>query len=182
MAFNIGDKVKVLNDPIQGVITKIVGEIAYVESEGFEYPFPFSELLKTDEANNVTFKSPKAKIDQTDNGPTSFKTLSGKARDFIPKRNELGVVEVDLHVQAIIDKYPDLKRENALQYQLNHARDWLAWAQSKNLRRIVFIHGVGEGVLKSNLKELFENTHHLEIAEASYKLYGFGAMEVFLKR
>ena len=181
MAFKVGDKVKVLNDPIEGIITKVKGSIAYVESDGFEYPFPLEELLSIDQQNNITFKSSNKKVKINQGRQEEYQTLSGKATSFIPKKNAFGVVEVDLHVQAIIDEYPDITRENALQYQLRHAKTSLTWAQHKNHRRIVFIHGVGEGVLKNHLVELFEQGYNLEIAEASYKLYGFGAMEVFLK-
>ena len=50
---------------------------------------------------------------------------------------------------------------------------------SKKIPKIVFIHGVGEGVLKSELQSLL-NKYSVKYYDASYKKYGLGATEVYV--
>jgi dsDNA-specific endonuclease/ATPase MutS2 len=47
---------------------------------------------------------------------------------------------------------------------------------------MVVIHGVGEGVLKQEIrKELKEFYPHFDFYDASYQEYGYGATEIELK-
>lgn len=178
--FKLGDKVKALNDPIEGKVIKVEKNIVYVDCDGFEYPFQEKELIKIGEDNSVEFKS-KVYSFKEEKEKTTWSKFQGKARDFIPKRNAYKTIEVDLHVQAIIDQYPDLTRENALKIQLFHAEKWVNWCHQKRESKLVLIHGVGEGILKDALIEKFGTGLNLKIEPAMHKLYGFGAMEIYLR-
>lgn len=48
--------------------------------------------------------------------------------------------------------------------------------------KLVFIHGVGEGVLKSELEFLLSKYDGITFKEASYQKYGVGATEVYIKQ
>ena len=54
------------------------------------------------------------------------------------------------------------------------------YAIEKGVPSIVFIHGVGEGVLKAELETLFSR-YDLSYQDADYMRYGMGATEVFLQ-
>ena len=43
---------------------------------------------------------------------------------------------------------------------------------------MVFIHGVGEGVLKEELNTLLNRYNNVEYYDADFKTYGLGATEV----
>lgn len=184
MSFQAGDKVKVLNEPIEGVVANVAGNIVYVEVAGFDYPYHDTDLIKVNSKESIEFKSSAKPFMGFDDVSVSRKTEWQKAGfknpEFVPKRNRAGVLEVDLHIGAIIHLYPNTKNNEALLIQLQHAEKWLSWAFSKNERRIVFIHGVGEGKLKQALYEKFSNINNIKIEDGSYKLYGYGAMELFL--
>jgi hypothetical protein len=177
--FKLGDKVKALNDPIEGKVVKIEGKTVYVDFDGFDYPFQEKELIKIGDDNSVEFKTQFFSLKE-EKTKQKWAKLEGKARDFIPKRNSYKVIEVDLHVQAIIDYYPDLTRENALKIQLFHAEKWVNWCLHKSENKLVLIHGVGEGILKDALIEKFGTGLNYKIEPAMHKLYGFGAMEIYL--
>lgn len=66
-----------------------------------------------------------------------------------------------------------------LNIQLETAKRKLEFAIKKRISKIVFIHGVGEGVLKSELVRLFKN-YPVKFYDASYKKYGLGATEVYI--
>jgi dsDNA-specific endonuclease/ATPase MutS2 len=50
------------------------------------------------------------------------------------------------------------------------------------IKKLIVIHGVGEGVLKSAIrKELMEHYYQYEFHDASYSDYGYGATEINLR-
>ena len=53
--------------------------------------------------------------------------------------------------------------------------------QRKQIQKVVFIHGVGEGVLKSELHFLFKK-YSIQSYDASYQKYGQGATEVYINQ
>ena len=66
-----------------------------------------------------------------------------------------------------------------LSLQLETAKRKIEYAISKRISKIIFIHGVGEGVLKSELHYLF-GRYPVRFYDASYKKYGLGATEVYI--
>jgi dsDNA-specific endonuclease/ATPase MutS2 len=58
----------------------------------------------------------------------------------------------------------------------------LEGAIKSKVKRIVFIHGVGNGKLKFELRKLLDTTYaKLRYQDASFKEYGYGATLVMLK-
>jgi hypothetical protein len=49
----------------------------------------------------------------------------------------------------------------------------------KRIQKIVFIHGVGEGILKAELDFLLGRYDNLKFYDADYQKYGLGATEVY---
>jgi len=63
--------------------------------------------------------------------------------------------------------------------QLDTARRQLEFAIRKRIQKVVFIHGVGEGVLKTELEYLF-GRYNVKYYDADYQKYGLGATEVYI--
>lgn len=88
--------------------------------------------------------------------------------------------EIDLHIGELVEDYYLLENEQMLKIQLEYARKCLNEAIIQGLSKIIFIHGVGQGILKSELiKELnkYQNIHYFD---ASMAKYGVGATEVYI--
>lgn len=93
------------------------------------------------------------------------------------------VAEVDLHIEAIQESRPELRNireEEYLGKQLMIFEDTLDKAISRRLEKIIFIHGVGNGILKSEIEKRLRNYPHLHFMNASILKYGRGAIEVYL--
>jgi hypothetical protein len=91
-------------------------------------------------------------------------------------------MEVDLHIEALRDDYSGLSNVDMLRIQINCFRSALEDAISNKVKRIVFIHGVGNGTLKLEIRnELKRNYPEFTCQDASFKEYGFGATMVHLK-
>ena len=67
-----------------------------------------------------------------------------------------------------------------LNLQLDTAKRQLEFAMIKRIQKVVFIHGVGEGVLKEELKYLFNRYENIKHYDAEYQKYGLGATEVYI--
>jgi dsDNA-specific endonuclease/ATPase MutS2 len=116
--------------------------------------------------------------------------LLGKARDDekpraqpIVKRGLTGgIIEVDLHIGALLDDTRGMSNAEMLNYQLDKFRETLEQYKNKREQRIVFIHGKGDGVLrKAILDELHRKHPTYRHQDASFQEYGFGATMVTIK-
>lgn len=66
--------------------------------------------------------------------------------------------------------------------QLDTAKRQLEFAIQKRIQKIVFIHGVGEGILKEELGYLFRKYEGIDWYDADYQKYGMGATEVYIRQ
>ena len=89
------------------------------------------------------------------------------------------IIEVDLHINQLLDSTTGMSNTDMLTVQLNKFRRTIEENKSKKGQKIVFIHGKGEGVLRSAvLSELKLRYKNFSVQDASFKEYGFGATMV----
>ncbi len=92
------------------------------------------------------------------------------------------IVEVDLHMGALLDNTVNMTNAEMLEYQLGVFRNTLDEYKTRKGQKIVFIHGKGEGVLRNAiLKELKTKYRTYSCQDASFREYGFGATMVTIK-
>lgn len=94
----------------------------------------------------------------------------------------LDLVEVDLHIHELLEDTRGLSNHEMLEVQMGRFRNELETAIANGTRKIVFIHGIGNGTLKQELrKELSTKYKKYYFQDASFKEYGFGATMVILR-
>lgn len=92
------------------------------------------------------------------------------------------IVEVDLHADVLLDSTRGLTPTDILTMQIKAFHDTMRQYAKDKGRRIVFIHGKGEGVLRATLlKELKNHYRHCTHQDASFCEYGFGATMVTVR-
>ncbi|MGZ4001723.1 MAG: Smr/MutS family protein, partial [Mucilaginibacter sp.] len=90
--------------------------------------------------------------------------------------------EVDLHIEKLRDDHQFLSSTEILNIQLDHFRTALDAAIVHQYPDIVFIHGVGNGVLKHEIhKALSRNNRIQTFMDAHKDRFGYGATKVILK-
>jgi len=94
------------------------------------------------------------------------------------------LVEIDLHIHALVDDYKDLTPSEMLHIQLLHFRKKMEeYILIPSVKKLVFIHGVGNGTLKIELRRILSREYaHYDYQDASYQEYGFGATMVILRK
>lgn len=98
------------------------------------------------------------------------------------KAEKADIIEVDLHIEALLDNINGLSPSVLLNTQLTEFRIMMDRNLKKKGQRIVFIHGKGEGVLREALiKELTHRYRTCTYEDASFQRYGYGATMVTIK-
>ncbi|WP_291868475.1 Smr/MutS family protein [Maribacter sp.] len=172
--FKVGDIVETIDDVISGTILSIDGaKITIEDTNGFVISFLDSEIMKVGGEIRVT----------------NYEVAQIKSEKEIPKRRKNTVLkskersapkmEVDLHVHKLTRNSGNMSSYEKLNLQLETAKRQLEFAMRKRIQKVVFIHGVGEGILKEELGYLFRRYENLKYYEADYQKYGMGATEVY---
>ncbi len=92
------------------------------------------------------------------------------------KEKKPDIIEVDLHIQQLLDNTSGLSNGDMLMTQMKEFRRVMDENIKKKGQKIVFIHGKGEGVLrKTLLEELKYRYKNCTWQDASFREYGFGA-------
>ena len=177
--FRIGDKVSVLDDDIDGKIISIKGTTILVETTaGFELNFEPKELILLGKSE-LNFNIPNQSLSEI----IKQKEIP-KARSFVKEKKvkEIPAPEFDLHIEKLVKNFRGMSNYEILSLQSETAKRHLDFAISKRIPKIVFIHGVGEGVLKSELDFMLERYENIDFKDANYQKYGLGATEVYIRQ
>ncbi|MDR0712753.1 MAG: DUF2027 domain-containing protein [Bacteroidales bacterium] len=84
--------------------------------------------------------------------------------------------EVDLHIEQLTDHPEQFSAGEILEMQLTRFRIALEGALLNKQKRIIFIHGAGNGRLRLDIRRTLEREYpQLRYQDASFKEYGFGA-------
>ena len=179
--FSIGDEVSVLDEAVNGVVLSVQGKQVTIEStDGFLMTFFVNELIKSNNSNNLmssirSFNSNEIKKEKEIEKPRNF------VKDRKEKR-EVGVPEFDLHIEKLVPNKRGMSNYDILTLQSETAKRHLEFAIRNRIPKIVFIHGVGEAVLKSLLDFLLGRYDTISFQDANYQKYGLGATEVYIKQ
>ncbi|MFZ4456805.1 MAG: DUF2027 domain-containing protein [Bacteroidales bacterium] len=92
------------------------------------------------------------------------------------------VLEIDLHASQLLDSTSGMNNSEILQVQLDKFRSVMNENLKNKGKKVVFIHGKGEGVLrKAILDELKQKYKSCQFQDASFREYGFGATMIIIK-
>jgi len=168
MSFKIGDVVAFLDEPGTGTIVAINNDTAEVACDhGFNDFYSFSSLiLRKSLVIGEVIRKDQPKVSR-----------APQSKGSAPLPNFL---EIDLHFEALVDFPKNFNAHEKLQIQLRETRKTLDKAQKAGIKKVVLIHGVGQGRLREEIYTLLERRDKLRFYDANYARYGKGATEVEL--
>lgn len=143
----------------------------------FESPVMEISLVKDDKAqadsaamiSDYAASMAKAEIKDT----TSKKQNRGKE---LSPYKLLPLIEIDLHIDSLVDTTAGMENKDMLQLQLDTVRKTMKENSKRKGQKIVFIHGKGDGVLRKAVRDLLKKEYpKCELQDASFQEYGFGA-------
>ena len=158
---------------------KFFKESTYTENDFFYEKAHLITLIdeneKTEEYEISAEELKKAiQTKEYDNKKLNKKT---EAKSSKPKE----IKEVDLHIHELLDQHNEMSPQEILDFQMDHFRKEMKKAITDKIKKIVFIHGKGNGSLKSELRrELKHKYRKHQFQDASFQQYGFGATMVYI--
>ena len=179
--FDIGDKVSVLDEAINGVVLSVKNNEVTIETEdGFTMNFLSKELIKVNDTSDLNLKTGSFNLNQI-----KIEKEIPKPRSFVKEKKTKGEIpppEFDLHIEKLVPSFRGMSNYDILTFQSETAKRHIEFAIRNRIPKIVFIHGVGEGILKAELDFLLGRYENIAFQEANYQKYGLGATEVYIKQ
>lgn len=190
--FKIGDFVRFLNDEGEGTIVSFSSEqSALVEdSSGFAFEHPLKELVKIENSKqefsqyNQVQPNTREMLDRN----LDAHAVKAASKDFKNRYKERAandfphnadLFEVDLHIHELLDNFERMTNGEIVTIQMEHFERMLAIAEKKKVKKVIFIHGVGQGVLRAEIRSFIKSYYpQCEFLDGNYQKYGHGATEV----
>ena len=144
----------------------------YFESPVMEIPFVKDDRAQADMTSLVSeYAASMANAQPKEN----VQKKQGRGKELSPHKL-LPLIEVDLHIDSLVDTTAGMENKDMLQLQLDTVRKTMKENSKRKGQKIVFIHGKGDGVLRKAVRDLLKKEYPLcELQDASFQEYGFGA-------
>lgn len=164
----------------EGIITGIQGDkFVVLDSEGMDAAYPASELVEVKMGsiyekhlvgNSVDKHQKKSQSD------TAIKRNGGTCG----KNSQC--IEIDLHQESLCPNKSGMSSVDIHELQLKTIRATLDRERSHHGTQIIFIHGQGDGILRSELISELSHRSYCSFEDAMFSKYGFhGATKVYIK-
>jgi Smr domain len=187
MSIAVGDEVAFLDEAGGGVVLRLVVKDRVVVRtwDGFELEYPMGHLVRRERSVAYTVSDHHAKLVaandrlaeqvEKDKGKGASYNNGGRA----PKKVEdPHTMEVDLHLHKLVDNEEALSDGEKLSFQLDYFERMLNMAIRERKRRLVVIHGVGEGILREEVRKVLQFYEGCRFDDADPRRYGYGATAI----
>src|SRR6056297_447020 len=159
--------------------SKLFKSSTFLKNDFFEEKAIITELRKENLFNEKLNELTREKASQVVQEKEQTKE---QKRQYLSSKRE-DTEEIDLHIEELVEKPKELTNAEMLDIQMGRFKTALEGAlKSQGIKKIVFIHGVGNGRLRYELRQYLERNYpNLDFQDASFKEYGYGATLVLLK-
>jgi len=195
MEIKIGSEVKFLNDVGGGIVLEIFSDgTASVQGEdGFDMKYNLTELMLV--SDSITVQEEEYNNKLPDLAKIIAQDVNEERQKLIQKDFEIKYANVratnqqrrgehmviDLHIHELIDDQSGLQDRTKLDIQLNHFERMMRIAGEQRVKRVIFIHGVGQGVLRNQIRTRLDSYYpDCTVRDGNPREYGAGATEVIL--
>ncbi len=149
---------------------------SFVENDYFDEDALLFPIVKNDGAWGEEISAEKMKEVLKD------KETKFPAKVSVSSKPKQDVVEIDLHINQLLDNTTGMNNGDMLQYQLDKFNEVMGQYAKQKGQKIVFIHGKGDGVLRKEiLSQLKKKYASCYVQDASFLEYGYGATMVTIK-
>lgn len=185
----VGDRVVFVNEVGGGIVLSATraGFLLVRGDNGFELEYPLKALAavtKMERARLASISDHQASLlAANDVMEEKRRKRQGTRPGKTPKRAEdNGIAEVDLHLHELVDDERTLSHGEKMEFQLRYFERSLENAIKNGKRKLIVIHGVGEGKLREEVRRLLQFYESVQFHDADMRRYGAGATEVVILR
>ena len=183
----VGDKVSFLNEVGGGVVLQVLdgGRVNVRTEDGFELVYPIKEIVVQGSEQHYQVSDHHAQLQaaddrmadriERDKGRGASVNNGGKAPKPVEDHT---VMEVDLHLHKLVEDESVLSDGEKLRFQLEFFERRLNTAIRERKKRVIVIHGVGEGVLREEVRKALQFYEGVRFDDADPRRYGHGATAI----
>ena len=135
----VGQNVVLMDSDIRGKIVSLGKKVGIELEDGLMIESSYGEFAVTDDTELKALKSSKVKAKQTAKPASRQKAASG-------------TLEIDLHIEAIPGG-SNVPKGQQLQFQMDTFKRIIRENLSHKGMKIIFIHGIGDGILKAAVRQ-----------------------------
>lgn len=149
------------------------------ESDFFDVPALIYDIV----ADDVPVKQVFVSAEEIQTAILQKKSVDKpKSQPIVKQGAKSDIVEIDLHIEELLDDTHGMSNGEILNYQMDKFREVMEKYKGKREQKVVFIHGKGDGILRKTLiNELKYKFSTCRFQDASFQEYGFGATMVTIK-
>lgn len=180
--FKIGDKVSVIHETIAGTILTIAGaKVTIEDTDGFVRAYKITDIVKETNDEYVIHEALVTEsIHEKDSNAKPAISRKSSTETTVEYTNPN---EIDLHIEVLFPEAVHWSVADILQKQMIACRAFVEKAIANKSRKVVVIHGKGEGVLKSEIYRYLnrvQNHLHISISyhDADFRTFGTGATQI----
>lgn len=188
-----GDRFIFLDEPGGGVVVDLLSHnrAKVRTNDGFELEYPLKALVRLDRkatGNRYAVSDHQAQLiaanDKLEEEKRMLRRRGASLRTgkTAPKQEDNSVAEVDLHLHELLEDETALSQDEKLRYQLAYFERSLEGAIRNGKRKLIVIHGVGEGILREEVRKTLQYYEGVRFVDADPQRYGSGATEVTILR
>lgn len=153
--------------------------------DGFELEYALKTVVKRERNASYTVSDHHAKLVAA-NDRMSERIARDKSKGASvhnggrapAKVEDPSVMEVDLHLEKLVEDPSRFSDGEKLSFQLDYFERMLNTAIKQRKRRLVVIHGVGEGVLREEVRKALQFYEGCRFDDADPRRYGYGATAI----
>lgn len=170
--FKIGQKIVFVDEPGHGKIIEIQSNDCFLieDEHGFTRVYPKTKIapirIAEDKLNKITHV-PKEKATEP-------------LKKVVQKHNSIPET-IDLHIHEIVDRHEHWTNTEIVNYQMEYLRTNLKRLMEKRVKIVHIVHGVGEGKLRTEVRNYLRKFQNCDINDLSYTRKGFGATEFIIR-
>lgn len=153
--------------------------------DGFELVYPLGQLVRNEVDPSRSVSDHHAQLRAAndrlaervarDKGRGASVNNAGRAHQPV---EDPGVMEVDLHLHKLVEDEGALSEGEKLRFQLDFFERRLNTAIRERKKRVIVIHGVGEGILREEVRKVLQYYDGVRFDDADPRRYGYGATAI----
>ena len=156
---------------------KFYKQSTFQSNDFFECPALLYGIIVNDEPRRVLQVDVAQLAKEMQSKPHDNMKVVPTKIDFAQRGDE--PVVIDLHIDALLDNTQGMTSKDILDYQLQVFKDTLEAYRKHRGKKIIFIHGKGEGVLRRALINALNYQYKkFTYQDASFREYGYGATQI----
>jgi len=170
--YKVGQRIVFVDEPGEGKILEVMpNNLFLIEDEhGFSRVYLKSKI--------TPIRVPVTVLNAINHVPIEKAGIAAKKT---PQKHNGSPIIIDLHIHELVEMHENWTNSQIVNYQMDFLKKQIDVLMKRRVKIVHIIHGVGEGVLRNEVRQFLRKFANCEINDLSYTRNGFGATEFVIR-